>query len=341
MSIKATFPTGVTELTIHGLHQWDYGQTLEIQADDLPANVEVHFACVGMTEAIVRKCTIVKGSAQASIPNICLEQGTPLKAWVCECGESSGETIKTITMPVTQRAKPRTYTPPEETNEAEGGTFLQAFGGSWRPSENLKVIGKTLYLGNTALSEKRLKALSALVNLEEVKGLYTIDVYSLRECRISDVSFMSNGNRYSSIRVEYSENDYGHSYDMYYDNTQVVTGSAAAGWWYWVDEAFARIDFGETPQDLTVSEYESFTSFASRPSIEFTFDGQTLETPAGTTWGEFHLNDGVSEFTTLNGYACYHFYGAGDDYYYIYDINGNKVPASEEIKEGASYVHGN
>ena len=36
MSIKAVFTDGQTQITVNGLHQWDYGQVLEIQAPTMP-----------------------------------------------------------------------------------------------------------------------------------------------------------------------------------------------------------------------------------------------------------------------------------------------------------------
>lgn len=107
MSIKATFPAGVQALTVNGLHQWDYGQALEIEAPDLPALVEVHFACAGMLEAVVRSCALADGKVTAAIPDICLEQTTPVVAWVYEVGETSGRTTRTVTLPIIQRAKPQ------------------------------------------------------------------------------------------------------------------------------------------------------------------------------------------------------------------------------------------
>lgn len=106
MSIKAIFPAGVTALTVNGLHQWDYGQTLEIQAEGLPRLVEVHFACTGMSEAVVRLCEVVDGKTSAVIPDVCLEQRSPVVAWVYEIDEDGGKTVLTVTMPVIARIKP-------------------------------------------------------------------------------------------------------------------------------------------------------------------------------------------------------------------------------------------
>lgn len=106
MSIKAIFPAGVTAMTVNGLHQWDYGQALEIEAEGLPLLVEVHFACAGMKEAVVRVCQVADGKTSAIIPDACLEQRSPVVAWVYEIDEAGGKTILTVTMPVIARIKP-------------------------------------------------------------------------------------------------------------------------------------------------------------------------------------------------------------------------------------------
>lgn len=115
MTLNAIIPPGVTELTVNGLTQWDYGQKLKIYSTELPAIVEVHFACVGMEEAIVRACSCELGVVEAAIPDHCLQQTTPITAWIYKLGENAAETIVTITMPIIARTKPQAYeTPPEE-----------------------------------------------------------------------------------------------------------------------------------------------------------------------------------------------------------------------------------
>lgn len=111
MGMKAIFLNGADEATAQGrLFQWDRGRTLEIHADDLPAAVEVHFAHAGMDAAIVYTCAVVNGVATVAIPNLCLQQSGPVKAWVYQVGTSgeteTGETIKTITLPLTARTRP-------------------------------------------------------------------------------------------------------------------------------------------------------------------------------------------------------------------------------------------
>lgn len=107
MSIKAIFPPGQTEITVNGLHQWDYGRQLEIHCKDIPDGIiQVHFACIGMEEATVRTCDAVGGVAIAPIPDLCLEQTTPITAWVFEIGEFRGLTTKQINLPIEARTRP-------------------------------------------------------------------------------------------------------------------------------------------------------------------------------------------------------------------------------------------
>lgn len=107
MVLKAIFPSGQTEITVNGLHQWDYGQQLEIESLDLPAMVEVHFACVGMQTAEVRTCSAVSGKLVVAIPDLCLEQSAPIIAWVFAINGEEGTTVKTITLPIIPRTRPQ------------------------------------------------------------------------------------------------------------------------------------------------------------------------------------------------------------------------------------------
>lgn len=110
MNLIAIIPSGQTEITVNGLHQWDYGRKLEIHSSDISAEVliEVHFACAGMDTAIVRVSNIVSGVATVTIPDKCLEQTTPIVAWVFEVNDAtkSGVTTKRINMPVEARPRP-------------------------------------------------------------------------------------------------------------------------------------------------------------------------------------------------------------------------------------------
>ena len=107
MPIRAIFSEGVNTLTVSGLHQWDYGQKLEIHGLALPAMIEVHFACLNMTEAHVRVGSTVDGVTTVAIPDGCLEHDTPLRAWVYVVDTASGRTEKTIMLPIEARTMPQ------------------------------------------------------------------------------------------------------------------------------------------------------------------------------------------------------------------------------------------
>jgi hypothetical protein len=107
MPIRAIFTEGVNELTVSGLHQWDYGQKLEIHGLALPTLIEVHFACLEMEEAVVRIGTTTDGVTTVAIPDGCLEHDTPLRAWVYVVDTTSGKTERTIHLPIMARTKPQ------------------------------------------------------------------------------------------------------------------------------------------------------------------------------------------------------------------------------------------
>lgn len=107
MSIKVVFQSGETSATGRGLFQWDYGQILEIVSSDIGSEItEVHFACSGMTEAIVRPCSFSNGTGTVTIPDQCLEQSSEITAWVYRIEGTQGHTIGVISLPVTARTRP-------------------------------------------------------------------------------------------------------------------------------------------------------------------------------------------------------------------------------------------
>lgn len=106
MNLIAIIPAGITSVTVNGLHQWDYGRGLNIVADGLPRLVEVHFSCAGMTEAAVRVAEVTDSTALVTIPDQCLEQTTPVTAWVYLKNDASARTAMEITLPIIPRAQP-------------------------------------------------------------------------------------------------------------------------------------------------------------------------------------------------------------------------------------------
>ena len=112
MSIKATFPDGADSITVSGLYQWDYGRVLEIEASEMGSGtteiVEIHFACPNMSEAVVHSCGFTNGVGTVTIPDTCLEQSSPITAWIYRISGTEGHTLKTITLTVKARTRPAT-----------------------------------------------------------------------------------------------------------------------------------------------------------------------------------------------------------------------------------------
>ena len=84
--------------------QWSYGQKLVFEnAEGLPRVFEVHFCCIGDMETETRICE----DGSVSVPDALLEIGRPVMAYVfLHSGEEDGETVLTVFIPVTKRAKP-------------------------------------------------------------------------------------------------------------------------------------------------------------------------------------------------------------------------------------------
>lgn len=107
MNLTAFIPSGQSLVTVNGLHQWDYGQTLEIQMPSIgTCEAEVHFACHGMKKAVRRACSFVNGVGAVAIPDQCLEQTTPVTAWVYAIEEDYGATVATVCLQITPRTRP-------------------------------------------------------------------------------------------------------------------------------------------------------------------------------------------------------------------------------------------
>ena len=108
--IKAIFSDGLNETTAHGLTQWDKGQELEITHPSLSGSFEVHFANKRSELAYVVVATESDGVAIVAIPNIVLTKPVDVIAWVYETnGDTTGETIATINLPIEKRPKPTDY----------------------------------------------------------------------------------------------------------------------------------------------------------------------------------------------------------------------------------------
>lgn len=115
--IKACFQFGESSIIVPGLTQWDYGQILEIYGLDVTGNAEVHFALRRkQTEAVITQPEVKENVLSVRIPDMLLETGEEIAAYVYVADADSGETVRTIHFPVKRRQKPGDYDSPAEKN---------------------------------------------------------------------------------------------------------------------------------------------------------------------------------------------------------------------------------
>ena len=113
--IMAVFQDQDSAVTATGLTQWDYGQVLRILGLCGLKRTEVHFALDGGGAALIQLAEVEEdGAVTVPIPDCLLETGRSIVAYVYVTDQTSGETIRTIKMPVTRRAKPQDYDSPAD-----------------------------------------------------------------------------------------------------------------------------------------------------------------------------------------------------------------------------------
>lgn len=111
--ITADF-NGETYTKVYGLWQWDTGRRLKIIGIPITEDiVEVHFAIDGSKEADRSLGKAEGGAIIADIPNVLLQAGKNLIAYIYITTETEGFTVCKAYIYVKPRAKPKDYEEPE------------------------------------------------------------------------------------------------------------------------------------------------------------------------------------------------------------------------------------
>lgn len=96
--------------TIYGLAQWDYGQILQVYGLDLPEMTDIHMVEeFGELSFTISGRRNEDGSTSGIIPDVLLQSGKNIIAYIYVCDDGHGETLRTILMPVKKRARPENY----------------------------------------------------------------------------------------------------------------------------------------------------------------------------------------------------------------------------------------
>lgn len=120
--LEAIFLSGINEIKVSGLYQWDRGQMLQITCPDLPSAFQVHFAKRKSATSIDVQAESADNVATVAIPDELLQDRFDLYAYLYFDEGVIGETVKTIRMPIKPRAKPDDYVvdlPQEQKTDAE------------------------------------------------------------------------------------------------------------------------------------------------------------------------------------------------------------------------------
>ena len=147
--VKASFVFGKTATT-RSLRQWDYGQVLQFEGIDLPAAYTVHFANQPVNGDAK---TQVGGPDGVAILDEYLITGLPVYAWVfLHTGADDGETVYSVTIPVTKRPKP-VEEPPTPQQQGAIDTAIAALNEGVETVQNIaEAIPQTI---DTALQEAK------------------------------------------------------------------------------------------------------------------------------------------------------------------------------------------
>lgn len=109
MTTDAIFFDDIKEITTEKLYQYDIGQKLKISGSDINENTEVHFKSPYSKIAKIATGTLNGSSLTVVIPDEFLENAGNGKVWVCSIDENEVTTIRTINIPIAERAKPDGY----------------------------------------------------------------------------------------------------------------------------------------------------------------------------------------------------------------------------------------
>lgn len=172
--IQVNFPSGIDEIGVQPLTQWDYGQKLAIYGLNLPEIIQVHFTNKVSDEAIIRIAyKQADGHSEVDIPNVLLQDKYDIQAYIYLIDDVSGQTIKKIYIPIKTRIKPA------ETPDVEDDAYEDIFNelvayanakiSEYKSIGNIRVMTKAEY---AALEEKEAHVIYAFsddTTLEEIQ----------------------------------------------------------------------------------------------------------------------------------------------------------------------------
>ena len=108
--IEITFGNSIDEVSAFGLTQWDKGQKLKINWQEMPETFQVHFASRDSAQAVIVTAKAGYGIAIVDIPDELLKYSADINVWLyLTDGDDVGESVKRAVLYVRPRAKPQSH----------------------------------------------------------------------------------------------------------------------------------------------------------------------------------------------------------------------------------------
>lgn len=145
-TITVTFKAEEKYKRVMGLWQWDYGRQVKICGlHPCDKTIEVHFSVAGNENSLTVEGKVSEEYIVAKIPDILLQNGRNLRAFVYVADLESGHTVREMELVVNKRPKPQDYEDPD-------GMFDEILEQLNKKGDELQLDGKELQL----LSRKNL-----------------------------------------------------------------------------------------------------------------------------------------------------------------------------------------
>ena len=109
MTVSAVFGYGIEKVVTEPLFQYDIGQKLSISGLEVDGSTEIHFKSPYSRIAKIATGTLNGSTLTVDIPDEFLENSGNGLVWVCLTDENAVTTIRTISIPIKERAKPDGY----------------------------------------------------------------------------------------------------------------------------------------------------------------------------------------------------------------------------------------
>ena len=109
MTVSAVFGYGIEKVVTEPLFQYDIGQKLNISGLEVDETTEIHFKSPYSKIAKIATGTLEGSTMTVDIPDEFLENSGNGLVWVCLTDENAVTTIRTISIPIKERAKPDGY----------------------------------------------------------------------------------------------------------------------------------------------------------------------------------------------------------------------------------------